>query len=258
MSLLGWLTERRRAHLLEHPFPPAWDATLRADVVLVARLAPAEQARLRDLVQVFVAEKHWEGLGGLELDDRVRVVIAAQACLLLLGRDHGLFADVESILVYPSAVVAPARRPSHFDPGLRVAEQDQPVLGQAFAGGPVILAWDRVLAGAQGREPGHNVVVHEFAHKIDMHDGPVDGTPPLPDADDRRAWAEACGAAFLALRADLEAGRRPALDPYAATNEAEFFAVATEAYITRCAHLAEVLPAVHAVLADFYRFQPPT
>ena len=182
---------------------------------------------------------------------------AAQACLLLLGLDHALYADVETLLVYPSTVVLPTRTPGVFERGGAVLEPGAPILGQAFRGGPVLLAWDQVLAGGREQRPGHNVVFHELAHKIDMLDGPVDGTPPLADARTRRTWAEVCSAAFLALRDAVERGERGALDAYAATNEAEFFAVATEAYFTRPAKLARDLPALHRVLVDFYRFTPP-
>ena len=255
--MLGWLTERRRRHLLAQPYPAAWDGILADNVHVFARLEAADQARLRDLTRVFVAEKRWEGCGGLEITETVQVTIAAQACLLLLGLDHALYADVETLLVYPSTVVLPTRTPGVFERGGAVLEPGAPILGQAFRGGPVLLAWDQVLAGGREQRPGHNVVFHELAHKIDMLDGPVDGTPPLADARTRRTWAEVCSAAFLALRDAVERGERGALDAYAATNEAEFFAVATEAYFTRPAKLARDLPALHRVLVDFYRFTPP-
>jgi Mlc titration factor MtfA (ptsG expression regulator) len=107
--MFHWLTERRRRHILGHPFPPAWEQILDHNVAAYRRLDDAERRRLRELVQVFVVEKHWEGCGGLELTDEIRVTIAGQACLLILGRDHWLFSAVESILVYPSTVVTPER-----------------------------------------------------------------------------------------------------------------------------------------------------
>src|SRR5512139_327440 len=107
--VFGWLTERRRKRLLDEPFPPSWDGYIEHNVALVRRLDDAQHQRLRDLVQVFVAEKHWEGCGGLEMTEEIQVTIAAQACLLIVGREHALFEDVESILVYPSTVVAPPR-----------------------------------------------------------------------------------------------------------------------------------------------------
>lgn len=255
--MLAWLTERRRRHLLETPLPAAWRETIDREVKIAARLSPEQHARLLELTQVFIAEKHWIGAGGLELDDTHRVIIGALACVLLLGRDHGLYADVESIVVYPSTVVVPARTPGVFERSGAIVEPDTPILGQAIRGGPVVLAWDSVLAGAHERRPGHNVVFHELAHKIDMVDGEVDGTPPLPDRAHRREWARVCTEVFLALKRSVEAGQRSTLDAYAAKNEAEFFAVATELYFTRPAHLTEELPELHALLKDFYRIEIP-
>jgi len=254
--MFGWLTERRRKRLLDEPFPAAWDAVIDDNVALARRLDAEQRQRLRELVQVFVAEKHWEGCGGLELTDEIRVTIAAQACFLLLGREHALYADVESILVYPDSVVAPAREPGIFERGGQVVDPaGTPILGQAHLRGPVILAWDDVLAGGRGRGK-RNLVFHELAHKIDMVDGTIDGTPPLPDRADRKTWAEVCSEVFLELRDRVEDGKRTFLDEYGATNEAEFFAVATEAFFMRPDDLHEAHPQLFDVLADFYRFDP--
>jgi len=255
--MFGWLTERRRNKLLEQPFPPEWVEYLDENVAIWRRLDEPMKERLRDLTVVFVAEKTWEGCGGLEMTDEIRVTVAAQACVLLLGREHALYAGVESILVYPSTVISPARRPGVFVGGATVVDEaGTAVLGEAHHhGGPVILAWDDVVAG--GRELGtRNVVFHEFAHKIDMVDGTIDGTPPLEDRTARRAWAEVCSAAFLELRERVERGRRTFIDDYGATNEAEFFAVATEAYFVQPDKLKRNEPELYAILAGFYRFDP--
>jgi MtfA peptidase len=255
--VFGWLTERRRRHLLEQPFPEAWETILAENVVVAARLEPAMQQRLRDLTQVFIAEKRWEGLGGLEMTDEVRVTVAAQACVLLLGREHALYEDVESILVYPSTVVAPPRARGVFEIGhAPIDERGDHLLGQAFLRGPVILAWDQVLAGGRGIGRG-NVVYHELAHKIDMADGAIDGTPPLDGRSARQHWAAVCAKEFLELRARIEAGKPSFLDEYGATNEAEFFAVVTEAYFTQGELLRRHEPALHAVFRELYRFDPP-
>jgi Mlc titration factor MtfA (ptsG expression regulator) len=254
---MGWLTERRRRKLLETPFPAPWRQIIDDDVRIAARLDPALHERLLQLTQVFIAEKHWIGGGDLELDDRHRVVIGALACVLLLGRDHGLYADVESIIVYPSTVVVPQRLPRVFERGGQIVEPEQAILGQAIRGGPVVLAWDDVLVGAHERRTFHNVVFHELAHKLDMVDGEVDGTPPLDDRAHRREWAEVCTQVFRALQASLAAGRRTTLDDYAAKNEAEFFAVATELYFTDPEHMARQLPELHALFKAFYRVEIP-
>jgi Mlc titration factor MtfA (ptsG expression regulator) len=246
--LFRWLTERRRARLLETPFPEAWRAILARNVKAYAALADADQQHLRDLTQVFVAEKHWEGCGGLELDDEIRVTIAGTACLLILGRDHDLMRDVESILVYPSTVLVPARPASMFDGTPRVVGGPTAVLGEAHGRGPVVLAWDSVLQGARNPRDGLNVVIHEMAHKIDFLDGDADGTPPLASGRERQEWARVCTEAFRALRA----GEEHLLRDYATTNEAEFFAVASEVFFEKPKQLARELPELYAVLRGFY------
>jgi MtfA peptidase len=253
--LFTWLSRRRRAHILETPFPSEWLAVIARNVGHWGLLDEGERAQLRDLTQVFVAEKTWEGCGGLEMTDEVRVTVAAEACLLLLGRDHDLYDDVESILVYPSTVIAAERPAGMFERGNALVEESIALLGQAQKGGPVILVWDAVKRGARDPSDGHNVVFHEFAHKIDMLGGEVDGTPPLPDVAARRAWAEVCSEAFLALKqGDPEVLR--VIDPYGARNEAEFFAVATESFFERPTAMLDALPSLYALLAGFYRQDP--
>jgi MtfA peptidase len=255
VDVFGWLTERRRAKLLEQPFPPPWESYLDERVAIWQRLDEPMRQRLRDLTQVFIAEKHWEGVGGLELSEEMQVTIAAHACVLLLGREHALYRDVESILVYPSTVVSPPRPRSFFEVGAApVDHEGTAILGEAHLGGPVILAWDNVLAGGRPNA-ARNVVFHELAHKIDMLDGEVDGTPPLDSTAARRQWAEVCSREFLELRERAEAGKRSFLDDYGATNEAEFFAVATEAYFLRPDKMRRHEPALHALLAGFYRVE---
>jgi Mlc titration factor MtfA (ptsG expression regulator) len=247
--MFAWLTERRRRKLLETPFPEVWRTIVEENVAAYGYLDETEQQRLRDLTQVFIDEKSWEGCGGLELTDEMRVTIAASACLLIVGRDHDLMKEVESILVYPSLVVLPPQKRSFFDPSNRVVEEEQVVLGAAHArGGPVVLAWDSVLTGAANARDGRNVVIHEIAHKIDFLDGDADGTPPLETSEDRREWARVCGEAFLAHRE----GDEHFLRDYAQTNEAEFFAVATEVYFEKPRAMRKELPELYALLARFY------
>ncbi len=252
----NWLTERRRNQLTEQPFPNSWRAIVERNVGYWRLLDESERTQLQSLVQVFVAEKHWEGCGGLELDDEIRVTVAAEACILLLGLDHGMYSEVESILVYPTTVVRPTRPPPVFGRSWDPAPHDAALLGEAHHGGPVILAWDSVKRGARDVNDGRNLVFHEFAHKIDMIDGDADGTPPLESRGQRKAWAEICSEAFLALKRDTERGRREVLDAYGATNEAEFFAVATEAFFERPLALRSERAELYELLKDFYRQDP--
>jgi Mlc titration factor MtfA (ptsG expression regulator) len=246
--MFRWLTERRRARLLETPFPEAWRTILAHNVRAYALLDEAQQQHLRDLVQVFIAEKTWEGCGGLELDDEMRVTIAGHACLLIMGRHHDLLREVDSILVYPSSVMLPDPPRSFFDGRPVIVDGGTPVLGVAHGGGPVVLAWDSVLSGAHDPKDGRNLVIHEIAHKIDFLDGAADGTPPLDSAAQRREWARVCSEAYLAH----VKGEEHVLREYATTNEAEFFAVASEAFFERPEQLARDLPALYDVLRGFY------
>jgi MtfA peptidase len=250
--MFGWLTERRRNRLLEAPFPADWTKILERNVAAYKLLDADEQQRLRDLVQVFIAEKHWEGAGGLELDDEIRVTVAGTGCQLLLGRSHDLFAEVESIVIYPSAVVVPEQARSIFDSGARPTTGDMPVLGVAHRGGALVLAWDSALRGSRDPRDGRNVVIHELAHKIDFLDGSADGTPPLDSGSARRAWIAAFAPAYLAHKERAERGQPSFLDDYAVTNEAEYFAVATEAFFEKPRALARELPDVYAALRQFY------
>ena len=251
--MFRWLTERRRRHILETPWPAAWDEIARRNVAAWAWLDDGERARLRQLAQVFLAEKHWEGCGGLELTDEMRVTIAAQGCLLVLGRDHDLFARVVSILVYPSAVMTPEARQYVFGRTTGPIAARTPIVGQAVRGDTVILAWDEVLRGSRDGDDGRNVVLHELAHAIDFLDGAADGTPPLGSRAEYRTWTDVLSAAYLALGEEVERGAPTGvLRAYGATNEAEFFAVATEAFFERPAQLASEHPELYAVLARFY------
>jgi Mlc titration factor MtfA (ptsG expression regulator) len=255
--MFEWWHERKRAEILEQPFPAGWHDILTRNVGHYARLTEDEKKRFDELTQVFIAEKHWEGCGGLELTDEMRVTIAAQACLLILELPHRMYRDVESILVYPSAVQRPESPQGVFVRSRDlVASGPVALLGEAHHGGPVVLAWDRVLRDAQRPQDGHNLVYHEFAHKLDMLDGSADGTPPLSTRAELTAWAKACEEAFLALKADAAAGADTLLDTYGATNEAEFFAVATEHFFDRPRSLAQQLPELYRVLAGFYRQDP--
>jgi Mlc titration factor MtfA (ptsG expression regulator) len=215
-----------------------------------------ERARLHDLVVLFVAEKRWEGCGGLELSDEIRVTIAAHACLLILGLPHDLYRNVQSILVYPSTVVVPPRRLGSFEIPSAPVEGPLPIYGQALRGGPVVLVWDEVRRSGRHPEGGHNVVYHEFAHKLDMLDGRSDGTPPLHDRAEIRRWTEVCSREFLSLRGRAERGQPSFLDVYGATSEAEFFAVATEQFFDEPLGLRRLHPELYGVLRAFYRQDP--
>jgi hypothetical protein len=254
--MLDWFRNRRRKKLLARPFPVEWEAIIRRNVAHDHWLSAEERRQLRDLVRIFVAEMHWEGCGGLALNDEIRVTIAAQACMLVLKLPHALYRNVSSILVYPSTVVVPPRPMGPFEVPSRPVGGPLPVLGEAQLRGPVILVWDAVRRTGRHPESGHNVVYHEFAHKLDMLDGRADGTPPLHGRAEYQRWIRVCSREYVALCERATKGKRSLLDVYGATNEAEFFAVATEQFFDQPVALRGRHAELYGVLRAFYKQDP--
>jgi len=174
--MLGF-KRRRRERIRRRPFPPEWLPILQRNVPYYRLLTPEEQNQLQGHVLVFLDEKRFEGCGGLELTDEIRVTIAAQACILLLGRQTDYYPRMKSIFVYPHGYFAQAVRPR---PDGVLVGGAQSRAGESWYRGPVVLSWDDVRKGAGDAHDGHNVVLHEFAHQLDSEDGQVDGAPALP------------------------------------------------------------------------------
>jgi Mlc titration factor MtfA (ptsG expression regulator) len=237
----------RRRHL-----PEAWEQIVRSEVAYWHILDDTERQRLAGLAEHLVSNKRWEAANGFELTDEVVVTISMQAAVLVLGLDTDYFSKVTTIIVHPTTFAIPGPRPTAIhgmiDAGAR------PLLGEAHHDrGPILLAWDQVRADARHRGRGHNVVLHEFAHKMDMLDGVVDGTPLLPDRVALDRWIEVC-AAELELMRRGEAG--VLLDDYAATDPGEFFAVATEVLFDRPIEFRDAKAELYDVLSAFYRQDP--
>ena len=251
--VFAWLTEHRRRSILAEPFPAAWMAALQRDMPVYACLSPEEQARLRDLLRIFVAEKNWEGCGGLTLTEEIQAAIAGQACLLILNQDREIYPNVESILVYPAAFIA--RQPTIL-PGGVVNEAPSGLLGEAWSVGPVILSWADAREGGIDPTDGRNVVYHEFAHKLDLRDGSANGVPRLADDAQYESWAEVMSGEYAELVKKTEQGERSLLDAYGAVNAAEFFAVATECFFEQSVRMRETHPPLYAALSGFYRQDP--
>jgi Mlc titration factor MtfA (ptsG expression regulator) len=251
-----WLQAHHRRKILEAPFPAAWEKIIHDNVPHARRLGAESMQHLRELVQVFVAEKRWEGCGGLVLTDEIEITVAAQACLMVLALPHDLFRRVESILIYPTSVVLPERKTGFFEVPQALGTGPIPIEGEAQLRGPVILAWDSVLRSARHPERGHNLGYHEFAHQLDMVDGRADGTPPLDHAQDYQRWAEVFQREFFALRAQVDAGKQTFLHAYGAVNEAEFFAVVTEQFFDQPASMKKQHAELYAQLSAFYRQDP--
>jgi len=248
--IFSWLRRRRRAKLLAEPFPDSWLPWLE-ELPFYAGLDAEERSRLSDILRVIVAEKTWEGCGGLDLTDEMRVVIASQAALLLLSIEHEYYRRVHTILVYPSAY-------STGRAGGRdgIVGQGSVNAGEAWYRGPVILSWDAALHGAVDPKDGRNLVYHEFAHKLDMMDGFVNGTPPLARREDYRVWSRIMTTEYRALTEAARKGRKTVLDRYGATNEAEFFAVATEAFFEKPVQMDRRHADLYDLLRTYYRQDP--
>ena len=238
---------------MAEPFPAAWAEIVGRYLPIAAHLPEADQAELQKKIQGFLAEKRFEGLGGLELTDEIRVTIAAQACLLLLHRDAGCYPKLRTVLVYPTAYSAPTQTMSQ--DGV-ITEGNQTRLGEAWTLGTVVLAWDSVRGGAADCKDGQNVVLHEFAHQIDMEDSAADGAPVLPRRSMYVAWARVLGEEYETLQDSIRRRHRTVMDRYGATNPAEFFAVATETFFEKPRQLKKKHPELYEQLREFYRQDP--
>ncbi len=237
----------KRKHL-----PDDWEQIVRRRVAYWHLLSQPERARLGELADFLMANKRWEAAKGFALTDEIVVTIAAQAAVLILGLDTDYFGKVTSIIVHPTTFSIPGPRPST----IRGAIEDgaHPALGEAHHDrGPMLLAWDEARFGARHRGRGHNVVLHEFAHKIDMLDGVVDGTPLLPDQAALDRWVAVCAAEFDLARSG-QGG--PLLGDYAATDPGEFFAVATEVFFDQPIEFRDAKAPLYEVMAGFYQQDP--
>ncbi len=243
----------RRERLRSQPFPPAWLDIIKQNVPIYDRLSEADQRELHGHIQVFLAEKFFEGCGGLELTAEIKVTIAAQACLLLLHRVTNYYPRLITILVYPHAYVARSIEPIG---GGVVQEGETARLGEAWKDGVVVLSWDDVRRGTSDLHDGHNVVLHEFAHQLDQQDGSADGAPILEHRSQYVTWARVLRDEYEQLRRDAEQGRSGVLDKYGATNPAEFFAVATECFFEKPIQLRWKHTQLYAELKKYYRQDP--
>ncbi len=243
-----WLRHSRP----DRPFPPEYAEILDRNVPLARALPEEDQHELERLVLAFLDDKHFEGAGGLEMTDEIRVTVAAHACILLLHRDTDIYPDLDTIVVYPSTYVA--RQKTHEGPV--VIEGDVARLGESWNRGVVVLAWDAVRSGTTNLGDGHNVVLHEFAHQLDQEDGAMDGAPDLGSRARYATWARVLGEEYAELVERVHAGRRADIDDYGATSPPEFFAVVTEMFFEKPAQLQARHPELYATLADFYQQDP--
>lgn len=236
---------QRRRQALAQPFSAEWQSILQQNLPPYNKLSPDLQRQLQGYTQEFLYDKSFEGCGGLELTDEIKVTIAAQASLLLLNRKVRIYPKLFSVLVYPSTYVVKNE-----------LEGDSVRLGESWRTGAVVLTWDSVKHGAANFADGHNLVIHEFAHQLDQEDGAGDGAPVLAGHSSYAVWSQVLSREYERLRKRAGKGRKTVLDSYGATDPAEFFAVASETFFEKPRQLRKKHPELFDELQKFYQVDP--
>lgn len=249
------LRRSRRARLFAKELPPEQVEILERNVPLYRKMPEELKAELRGHVNVFLNEKEFRGCNGLEVTDEIRVTIAGHACILILNRESEYFPGFSSILVYPDTYLV---NEVTYDGVVEVEGQDARS-GESWHRGPVVLSWLDVLESVEEDNDGYNVVMHEFAHKLDEENGEVDGVPVLADNSHYKEWADVLTRAYgshAPVGESAHSRRAPVLDEYAFTAPEEFFAVATETFFEKGRELKAELPELYAQLERFYCVDP--
>ena len=249
----GWRQRREQQALQRHAIPPAlWQATL-AGLPFLQRWPAPDLAELQRLASLFLAEKEFSGAGGIEVTDSMAVCIAAQACLPVLRLGLAPYRGFVGIVVHPDAVVA--SRQEVGEDGL-LHTWDEVLAGEAVQGGPLMLSWADVAAAGSTAADAYNVVIHEFAHVLDMADGVADGVPLLPDQRARQHWGGVLQLEYERFCRAVDSGDATALDPYGAEAPAEFFAVASEAFFVSPQAMRAEHPWLYPLLRGYYQQDP--
>jgi len=241
---------QREKKLRATPPPEGWQSILDKHFALVQRLTDDQRKQLFGTMQVFLDRVNFEGCGGQEMSEEIKVTIAAQACLLLVGREEKVYPKLKTVLVYPHTYQSGAKGFFGGDNGQGAR------LGESWGFGVVVLAWNSVLGGAHNVEDGHNVTMHEFAHQLDQADGAADGAPVLGNRSAYSSWAKVLSADYGRLRQLTRRGKPDVLDRYGATNPAEFFAVATETFFEKPRQLQKNHPELYEELRSYYNVNP--
>jgi len=254
--VFGLFTNRKRDRLRSEPTPRHWQTILERNFPLFNRLTPDDQKELLGHINVFLEEKHFEGCGGLELNDEIRVTIAAQACLLLMHRDTDYYPNLTSVLVYPTGYTAHESR--YIGGGLWEEGPEDRLGHTAHNLRALVIAWDAAQHGAIEPSDGANVVLHEFAHQLDFENRSADGTPDLETRAEYQQWSRVMTREFERLRQSVPHDYDAVIDIYGAQNPTEFFAVATEAFFERPRALKLRHAELYDALSGFFRQDPVT
>ncbi|MGK0500057.1 MAG: Mlc titration factor MtfA (ptsG expression regulator) [Oceanicoccus sp.] len=242
----------RRHSLFKKPLSSEHIAIVENNVPLFTRLPRDLRETLQGCINYFLDEKVFVGCDGLEITDDIRLVIAANACMLLVNRRQKHFPGFETILVYPDTYVA---RQVSYD-GLVEVHEDSSRSGESWFRGPIVLSLTDVLKGSANERDGHNVVLHEFAHKLDEENGVMDGLPVLRKGADYKEWAEVLTKEYDEFLSRVDRGKNKIIDEYGAVSAIEFFAVATESFFEKSEHMKRRLPELYQQLQKFYGLDP--
>jgi len=251
---MGWIRNwKRRRILARHRIDDApWRRAVRR-LPFLRGLSADEERRLKEMAVIFLAEKEFTPVRGARLSDDDRVQIALQACLPVLELGLDWYDGWVGIVVHPAEFKV--KRTQTDEDGV-VHEWDDELAGESWPGGPVVLSWEALDDSGSVAEGGANIVIHEFAHKLDMMAGEADGVPPMPSREARERWIEVFDAEFDRFCRQIEANGKTFLDPYASEHESEFFAVASEAFFESPRALKKDFPRLYGLFRDFYRQDP--
>jgi len=254
MNILKWVKRQRIRYTLKHHAIPffLWKKSLH-NAELLHHLSAVEKAQLRELASLFLRRKAITGARGFTLSNEMCILIAALAALPILQLGLDYYRNWVEVIIYPSAFRV---NHEHLDPNGVIANEANTLSGEAWLRGPVILSWEDIEHDLRAPQLGHNVVIHEFAHKLDMLDGSADGLPPLHPRMAIKQWADALSTAYEILREQVAHHHRTRINAYAATTPAEFFAVVSEYFFAAPIVLQQHCPQVYQQLAEFYRQNP--
>jgi Mlc titration factor MtfA (ptsG expression regulator) len=231
----------RRARIARAPFPKGFREVLEREVAFYRRLSPAERERFEDEVAIFLAEQNIAGKRGAKVDDELRVLVAASAIMLVFGRPGFRYPTTRDIVIYDES----------FSKDYEEGGTEANVLGMVHGSGPIIFSSRALKHGFANERDGLNVGLHEFAHVLDFDAGQADGVPAMMPWGALRPWTQ-----VMHSETALVEARRSVLRSYAATNEAEFFAVATEAFFERPVQLRDKHPELYRLLKETYGQDP--
>ena len=251
-AALRYRSNTRRHRLLQTPLAAEDIAIIESHVPLYTRMPAELRKTLQGCINYFLDEKVFVGCEGLEIDHKTRLVIAANACMLLVNKRKKYFPGFETILVYPDTYTA---REVSYD-GLVEVHKDSSRAGESWFRGPIVLSLTDVVRGSSNEHDGHNVVLHEFAHKLDEENGTMDGLPILRKSEHYREWAEVLTREYNEFLDRVDRGQNKVIDEYGAVSAIEFFAVATESFYEKPQQMKKQIPELYQQLQQFYGIDP--